>query len=175
MSDTTSLSFVSHDPFWLDIAEDEITQLKIALSDFINEVHHIGSTAISTISAQPIIDLIASVDNLDELNEQKASFEGLGYEHCPSLSEEGRWSAIKLDPETKEPLFHIHCYSDNNPAIRNYVAFRDYLRLHKDIAAKYQKAKQECQLKHTSDGAAYKQCKGEWISKWEQEAIKFFD
>jgi len=174
MSDTTSLPFVPHDPFWLDIAEDEITQLKMVLSDFVGDVHHIGSTAISTISAQPIIDLLASVHNLDQLSEQQDSFKGLAYEHCPNLSGEGRWSALKLDPETKKPLFHIHCYRHDDPAIQKQLAFRDYLRLHKDIAAKYQNIKNECQLKHKADGAAYKQCKGEWISKWEQEAVKFF-
>lgn len=175
MSDTINLPFKPHDPFWLDIAEDEITHLKLAFGDFISEIHHIGSTAISSIPAKPIIDLLASIQNPDQLTEQQESFKKLGYEHCQTLSGEGRWSAFKLDPETKEPLFHIHCYSHDDPAIQKYVAFRDYLRLHQDIAAKYQNIKNECQLKHTADGAAYKQCKGEWISKWEQEAVKFFN
>lgn len=169
------VQLVPHDPFWPDIAEDEMTQLKVAIGENLSGAHHIGSTAISTIKSKPIIDLLGVVQSLDELDKVQSNVEAIGYVWCHENGITGRRYAYKDDTETSKRLFQVHCFQENDAAIARHLAFRDYLRLHQDIALKYQNLKTECQLKHPTDSHAYGECKSDWITNWEQEALKFFN
>ncbi|GAA6212320.1 hypothetical protein NBRC116602_20610 [Hyphomicrobiales bacterium 4NK60-0047b] len=169
------VQLVPHDPFWPDMAEDETTQLKIAIGDNLTKAHHIGSTSISSISSKPIIDLLGVVKSLDELDKAQNNIEAIGYVWCYENGIAGRRYAYKNDAETSSRLFQLHCFQENDTSIARHLAFRDYLRLHHDIALKYQNLKTECQLKHPGDSHAYGDCKSDWINKWEQEALKFFN
>lgn len=169
------VQLVPHDPFWPEIAEDEMAQLKLAIGDNLIATHHIGSTAISTIQSKPIIDLLGVVNDLDELDQAQSNVEAIGYVWCQENGISGRRYAYKDDAETSKRLFQVHCFQESDEAIKRHLAFRDYLKQHQDIALKYQNLKTECQLKHPLDSHAYGDCKSEWISKWEQEALKFFN
>jgi len=169
------VQLVPHDPFWPDMAEDEITQLNIAIGDNLSKAHHIGSTAIATIHSKPIIDLLGVVKSLDELDRVQNNIEAIGYIWCHENGIAGRRYAYKDDAETNTRLFQVHCFQENDAAVARHLAFRDYLRLHQGIALKYQNLKTECQLKYPTDSHAYTDCKSDWIRKWEQEALKFFN
>ena len=52
---------VPHYSCWKEWADDEIKQLQIILEGFCPIINHIGSTAISTIQAKLIIDILVEV------------------------------------------------------------------------------------------------------------------
>lgn len=174
MSEPTEQLLVEYDPFWPDIAEDEITQLKIALGSNLSEAHHIGSTAIPNIAAKPIIDLIVTVKDLAQLDQLQPNINAMGYVWKNDKEIHSKRFSYKNDPETDKRAFQIHYFHEKNEAIKRHLAFRDFLTLHQDIALKYQKLKFKCQEDPACDSHAYTASKVEWIEKWEPEALKFF-
>jgi GrpB-like predicted nucleotidyltransferase (UPF0157 family) len=55
------IELVAYDPTWSVIAMQEAERLRLALGPVLLKVHHIGSTAIPTVRAKPIIDLVPVV------------------------------------------------------------------------------------------------------------------
>lgn len=174
MSAPAEQLLVEYDPFWPDIAEDEITQLKIALGSNLAEAHHIGSTAIPKIAAKPVIDLLVIVKDLAQLDQSQSSIDAMGYVWKNDPEIHSKRFSYKNDPQTDQLAFQIHYFQENDEAIKRHLAFRDFLTLHQDIALKYQKLKLACQEDPACDNLAYTACKVEWIEKWEPEALKFF-
>jgi len=58
------IQVVSYNPIWPESFESEAEQLSVVLSDNLNQIDHIGSTAVPGLSAKPIIDILASVKDL---------------------------------------------------------------------------------------------------------------
>ena len=58
---------VPHQEEWTQNAERTIQALKRLLEPVAVDIQHIGSTAISSIYAKPIIDLAVGVRNLDDI------------------------------------------------------------------------------------------------------------
>ena len=117
------VQLVPHDPFWPEIAEDEMAQLKLAIGDNLIATHHIGSTAISTIQSKPIIDLLGVVNDLDELDQAQSNVEAIGYVWCQENGISGRRYAFKDDAETSKRLFQVHCFQKSDEAIKRHLAF----------------------------------------------------
>ena len=55
---------VSHDPKWREAFEIESKSVADALGKNVVAVHHIGSTAIPSIYAKPVIDLLVEVKDI---------------------------------------------------------------------------------------------------------------
>lgn len=70
---------VPHCSFWKEWADDEIKQLQIILEEFCPIINHIGSTAISTIQAKPIIDILVEVSIRPDWIKLRDVMESSGY------------------------------------------------------------------------------------------------
>ena len=57
----------AHDKQWDDIANQTIKELKVILGDDVIDIQHIGSTAIPTIKAKPIIDIVVGVNVMGDM------------------------------------------------------------------------------------------------------------
>jgi GrpB-like predicted nucleotidyltransferase (UPF0157 family) len=64
---------VPHNPRWRDVFETEAKQVAAALGENVVAIHHIGSTAIPKIYAKPVIDMLAEVEKLADLDEACAN------------------------------------------------------------------------------------------------------
>src|SRR5665213_1195405 len=73
-----AVELVPHRPEWADMAKAEGARLKAALGDLVITVHHVGSTAIPSILAKPIVDLCPIVRDLAALDAQEKTVRGLG-------------------------------------------------------------------------------------------------
>ena len=56
-----------HQDEWIDEAENTIKELKKLLGDTAIDIQHIGSTAIPSIHAKPIIDIVIGVRELNDI------------------------------------------------------------------------------------------------------------
>jgi GrpB-like predicted nucleotidyltransferase (UPF0157 family) len=70
---------VPHDRHWQSLFKAESQQLSIAFGANAIAIHHIGSTAISTIYAKPIIDILIEVKQIDRVDNRNAQIQALGY------------------------------------------------------------------------------------------------
>ena len=68
-----------HNEKWRQEFDQSKSMLLWSTEGWLSEVHHIGSTALDDIVAQPIIDCLALIRDLQGLNEAATLIEGLNY------------------------------------------------------------------------------------------------
>jgi GrpB-like predicted nucleotidyltransferase (UPF0157 family) len=79
------------DPSWPARFEQERALLEEAIGEWIvGGIHHVGSTAVPGLEAKPIIDILASVGDLEIARGCFEPLAGLDCLHAPYLPEEAR-------------------------------------------------------------------------------------
>ena len=68
-----TVELIPHQKEWSENAENVIRLLKQLLGDTAIDIQHIGSTAISSIHAKPIIDIAIAVNNLNDILQRHTS------------------------------------------------------------------------------------------------------
>jgi GrpB-like predicted nucleotidyltransferase (UPF0157 family) len=164
------IELLAHDPAWAAFATCEAERLRVALGSVLVEVHHIGSTAIASIRAKPIVDLLPVVQSLTEIDAQRAAVEALGYVWWGEMGIEGRRYCILTDATTGRRVAQLHMFEVGSPQIARHVTFRDYLRAHPEEANVYEGEKLRAQARHPRDVNAYNDAKGAWIRQCEERA-----
>lgn len=130
-------------------------------------INHIGSTAVRSIWAKPIIDILVEVPTECDLENIKDLLIKSGYT-CMSHSA-GRYSLNKGYTEHgfSEQVFHLHLrhIGDNDE-----LYFRDYLIEFPGVAHEYEKMKLTLWKKFEHDRDGYTHAKTEFIQKYTNEA-----
>jgi GrpB-like predicted nucleotidyltransferase (UPF0157 family) len=160
-----------HNPSWADKAREEATRLTTAVGEVMIVVHHIGSTAIPYIQAKPILDLMPIVVSHAEFEKSRSTVERLGYAWWGEHGLSGRRYCSLDDPLTGHRTVQLHCYERDSPEIARHLAFREYLKTHRDLAREYEAEKCRCQTLHPFDAHAYTECKNAWIRRIEAAAL----
>ncbi len=164
------IELVEHDPAWGAIAAREAERLGRALGSVLVEVHHIGSTAIPSIRAKPIVDLLPVVRSLPEIDARRAQIGALGYAWWGELGIEGRRYCIRTDPTTGHRVAQLHVFAVGSERIACHVSFRDYLLAHPDEARAYEAEKMRARALHPGDVNAYNDAKAMWIRGCDERA-----
>ena len=83
-----TVQFEPHDKLWDEIAVQTIKTLKSILCDDAIDIQHIGSTAVPTIKAKPIIDIVVGVADFErimsyneQLQKERIFYRGSDVEH----------------------------------------------------------------------------------------------
>ena len=170
MSDKRPVVLVAHDPAWTNRAAHERMRIVEALGNMIVAVHHIGSTSIPGILTKPIIDLMPIVRSLELFDAQEGVVRGLGYEWRGEFGIVGRRFCTLNDVSGKR-VVHVHFFAPDSDEIEPNLAFRDYLRAHRDEALAYQAEKLRAAALHPDDSGAYTEEKGAWIRACKARAV----
>ena len=165
-----TIELVEHDPAWLAIAAREARRLRDALGSVLVEVHHIGSTAIPSIRAKPIVDLLPVVRSLAGIDGRRAEVEALGYAWWGELGIEGRRYCILTDATTGRRVAQLHVFAIGSERIAWHVTFRDYLLAHPGEARAYETEKMRARALHPRDVSAYNDAKAPWIRRCDERA-----
>lgn len=159
-----------HKECWNDWYAEEEVLLK-SLFNQTARISHIGSTAIRTIWAKPIIDILVEVPKGCNLSNAKDLLVDNGY-LCMSQSDD-RISFNKGYTEHgfADRVFHLHVrYAGDH----DELYFRDYLLEHPDIADQYEEMKLTLWKKYEHNRDAYTDAKTEFIKKWTAKARKVY-
>ena len=70
-----------YNPAWPEMYRQEAMWMKSILKENCVEIHHIGSTAVPGLAAKPIIDIMAAVRELSDVDKKCSLFEEAGYEY----------------------------------------------------------------------------------------------
>ncbi len=137
-----------YDPDWPRLAEDIGAQVLAAGGGLVHRVEHIGSTSIPEMAAKNVVDLQASVDDLDRAaTELAAPLAAMGYErfpyehdHVPAGSDDDpeRWvKRLWARRNGVDPNVNLHVRLVGSPNERLALLFRDWFRAHPEAVPAY--------------------------------------
>lgn len=157
------VTLVPHNPSWQEQAKREMKRLSSSLSIDVLAIHHIGSTAIPSIKAKPILDFVLVVHDLATLDEKTHEMEELGYDARGEQGIPGRRFFSKDTQGTRS--HHVHAFERGNSEIQRHILFRDYMLAHPDDAADYEKLKEKLAAKFPNRSGDYTEGKSDFIQR----------
>ena len=147
--------------------------LEGALGQNLAAIWHIGSTAVEGLAAKPIVDIMAAVKSLDEVDGLAGKLCGMGYEYLGEFGIAGRRYLRKGGDERTEQV-HIFRADDTYNIVR-HLAFRQYMRTHADEREEYARLKRELASKYPYDIEGYCDGKDEYVGRVEKLALAEYD
>ncbi|MEG1924032.1 MAG: GrpB family protein [Clostridia bacterium] len=157
------ISLTEHNANWKNWFNEEYERLLqiLPLAPTLR-VSHIGSTAVATIMAKPIVDIMVEIDKSCNIKDIKMLLENNGY---GSMSEcDDRISLQKGYTKNGfvERVFHLHLrfFGDNDE-----LYFRDYLLDNPKVAQEYETIKLELLKQYKYNTDAYTNAKTDFIGK----------
>lgn len=165
---------VPYDPSWPCEFERASGEVVAVLGANLLRIHHIGSTSIPGIHAKPVIDMLAVVADLGEVDRRSAAMQALGYEVMGEFGIEGR-RYFRRDDSTGRRTHQIHAFIEGSAHIQRHLAFRDFLRAHPMIAREYGELKRRLAAAHPHDMGAYMDGKDGFIREMQARAIKWIE
>ena len=134
-------------------------------------MHHIGSTSIEGIWAKPIIDILLEIPRSEDMGSIKRELLEHGY--LLMSESEGRMTFNKgyTLQGFAERVFHLHLryYGDHDE-----LYFRDYLKVHPDVAKDYEQLKLTLWKKYEYNRDAYTETKTDFIRRYTPKAKKLY-
>lgn len=164
-----TVKLITHQDEWDKEAKRTIEELKCLLGDIAIDIQHIGSTAISSIHAKPIIDLVIGVYDLNDIMKYIAVLGENGFlfrgKDIP-----GQVLFVKGDFEKDYRTHHIHVVKWNDDAWNHYINFRDYLNAFPEKAMIYDERKQKLAIQFSEERRQYTEGKRQLIDELLEEA-----
>jgi GrpB-like predicted nucleotidyltransferase (UPF0157 family) len=154
------LQLLPHDPAWKDDFLTEKNRIAAALDDQSAVIEHVGSTAIPTIHAKPILD-IAILRGGKGLEPVAQALTGLGYDYRGQFgAEPGHYYAV-LDKDNVR-LCQAHIFTEATADWLSKLKFRDVLRQHPELAHEYDDYKRRL-AKVVASKSEYAEIKTRWV------------
>jgi GrpB-like predicted nucleotidyltransferase (UPF0157 family) len=154
------IQVVPYDPAWPALFARQAAELRDALGAVALRIDHIGSTAIPQLAAKPIIDVQISVANFEPLDAYRGPLERLGYVFRADNPE--RTKRYFREPPGQRRT-HIHVRRAGSFSEQFALLFRDFMRVHTDVAAEYAALKIKLAERYSGDRTAYTDAKGSFI------------
>ena len=164
-----SVALLSHQKEWDKNAENVILELKQLLGNAAVDIQHVGSTAIASIYAKPIIDIVIGLRDLNDISPYMQLLEEHGF-IFRGEDVAGQMLFVMGDFEKDTRTHHIHAVKWNGTEWKNYINFRDYLNCHPDKAMIYDACKKKLALQFPDDRRSYTEGKQECIECLLKEA-----
>ena len=156
------VALVPYDPAWVGKYARERRVLRDVLGSHVEDIQHIGSTAIPGMAAKPIIDIAVAVADIDTVESLVSLLEAVGYEYRGLLNGiEGHFFFRKGDPRE----FFLHVFAHQSDFWSQRLTFRDYLISHPDLASRYQALKRRLATEYPNDRSSYTAAKKAFIEE----------
>jgi len=135
----------------------------------VEDIQHIGSTAIPGMAAKPIIDIAVAVADTSIIDSLVAPLMTLGYEYRGLLLGIADHHFFrKGDPRE----YFLHVFKHQSDLWKKRIAFRDYLIRHADVAAEYRMLKERLAAVHSDDRKSYTAQKKVFVERVTATAMK---
>lgn len=169
-NDVRKIEVVEYDPIWPLLYESERVLLFQTLGDIAVRIHHIGSTAVPALAAKPTIDILIEVTDVVALDARNQDMRGIGYE---PKGESGIPRRRYFKKGGNNRTHNIHAFARTDSNVTRYIAFRDYLRAHPEVAYEYAKLKNDGATKCDNDIVRYCDGKDAYVKHIEAEAVRW--
>ena len=169
------IEIVAYDQQWPALFDAEAANIREAMGSLALRIDHVGSTSVPGLAAKPVIDIQVSVATLETLCGYVQELAQLGYVHIPLGSFDIVYPFFQK-PDTWPSTHHVHLCLVGSEQEWRHLAFRDHLRAHPAVAAKYAELKRG--LAAENDGATlesrerYSLSKTEFVNSALEQAIQ---
>ncbi len=119
-------------------------------------IEHIGSTSVPGLAAKPIIDILVTVDDITAEEDYLDALLAAGFEL--RVREPGHRLV-----RTPARDVHVHLFERDDPAVPEYLLFRDHLRSDPDDRALYERTKRALIARQWDDMNDYADAKTDVI------------
>lgn len=138
-----TVSLCKHETEWEIEAKNTIDRLKNILGSAAKDIQHIGSTAVPSVKAKPIIDIAVAADNFDDILAFENELRNEGFYYRPNAQAALRGQLLfacgSYYEGTGDLQTHfIHVVTSNSMDWKNYINFRDYLNSRPEAAKSYE-------------------------------------
>ena len=157
------MEVVAYDPSWPVQFQAECIALQEVLAPLlVSSIEHIGSTAVPTLAAKPIIDIMAPVRTLAASNAAIGLLGSGGYAYYPYKPHVMHWFC---KPSPHYRTHHLHLVPIGSPLWQQRIAFRDALRQSATLIAEYAALKRQLAETFRHDRDAYTNAKTPFIQR----------
>jgi GrpB-like predicted nucleotidyltransferase (UPF0157 family) len=153
---------VAYDPRWPETFAAQAAVLRGALPGAVSDVHHVGSTSVPGLSAEPVIDIFLSLKRPLEEGDI-AKLEALGFEHRGDAGIPGGHHFVRADAT-------IYAFMAVHPAGHAMRHFRDHLIAKPEVLAEFDAAKRRLEAERASDPAAYSAAREALLLEYDKKA-----
>lgn len=150
------LRLVPVGPEWAQRFSSERSRLFAALRDAALDIQHIGSTAVSGISAKPILDIAIAIRSYESGHVLVPRLEALGYRYRGENGIPRRHYFVLGAPRRTH---HVHVLEHDSAEWRRHLAFRDGLLGSPADAARYSAFKSRCMAEASGSREEYQRLK----------------
>lgn len=138
-----SIKLIPHHKSWGLFFNKQKNKILKAIPDI--HVEHVGSTAITSISAKPIIDIAIGINKMENFNKYKNKLIKLGFQyHSNRGSKYNKF--FTLGPEDRR-IIYVHLVRYKGNIWNKYIKFRNTLNNNKKLAKEYNKLKHQLAIK----------------------------
>ena len=159
-----------YNPKWKELFEKESELILSVSTNLLEEVQHIGSTAIPGIIAKPIIDILAGINSLANIEKLVEKLEPIGYVYRGEQGIPDRHLFVKGGKDFR--THHLHVVEKEHQEWSKHILFRNYLLKHPEEVKAYSKLKQELLQKYEFDRGMYTDSKSDYITGIVEKARK---
>lgn len=159
---------VEHNDNWKEYYLEMERYLKSELAQYnIARISHVGSTAINSIWAKNIVDIVVEINKTESLKEVAEVIETIGFIKMASAENRVSFNWGYTEDGFAEKVFHLHLrYSGDN----DELYFRDFMNEYPVYAKEYEQMKLDLWKKYEHDRDGYANAKTEFIKKYTAEA-----
>ena len=154
------LTVVDYNPEWAELFRQLGSRLRAALGEVALRIDHTGSTAVPGLVAKPIIDVQISVVSLEPVGPFREPLEESGFVWRPDNPERTKRYFRERPGERRT---HVHVRRVGTFSEQFALLFRDYLRMHPEIASEYAELKRHLAPLLATDRHAYTDAKEPFV------------
>lgn len=166
------ISLTEHKDCWAEDYRAMEAYLRSELSGIpIVRISHIGSTAIASIWAKDIVDILVEVASTENLEAAAKAIEKIGFTKMSSSEDRYSFNWGYTEDGFAEKVYHLHLRATGD---NDELYFRDYLNEHPLCAKEYEALKLDLWKKFEHDRDGYTGAKTAFIKKYTEEAKKIY-
>lgn len=160
--------FTIYNPNWIHQYK-ELKEIFSPIWQKALSIEHIGSTSIPGMSAKPVIDVLVTVEKMEDFKEEKQQMIDLGFTCLKDYIAQNTLNFYQTGNKG-DKINNIHVCELGSQRHQRFIIMRDYFRTHPDKAKEYSNLKQKNRDKYPDDYVSYREAKKNFLDVIEQEA-----
>lgn len=158
------IQLAPHNAAWaMDYAEQARALESCLPSNFIARISHIGSTAIESICAKPIVDILLELRTDADMAAVSQILTENGWQRMSQSDGRMSFNLGYTAHGFADKVYHLHVrYVGDN----DELYFRDYLMAHADVALAYERLKRALWRRYEHDRDAYTDAKTAFVREY---------